>query len=180
MPGTPGTNSKNKAQQGFEPEKCRGQSGDKPGTKRGQIRNLLDSEIFHSFLIKRPPFFLPVSLVLLPPCLVCWWPALGRAAAVPVGPGLLCWRPDPAQAVPVRAAPVLGGLAGPVAAALAWRRVAHIAGNGRDGGSPWRPTPRRAVRCLSGAQAAAVGCAACQPLAKPVRLIQLRRNKTNP
>ena len=68
--------------------------------------------------------------------------------------------------------PVLGGLAGPVAAALALWRVAHIAGNGRDGGSPWRPTPRRAVRCLSGAQAAAVGCAACQPLAKPVRLIQ--------
>ena len=68
--------------------------------------------------------------------------------------------------------PVLGGLAGPVAAALALWRVAHIAGNGRDGGSPWRPTPRRAVRCLSGAQAAAVGCAACQHLAKPVRLIQ--------
>src|SRR5574344_82072 len=56
--------------------------------------------------------------------------------------------------------PLLGGLAGPVAAALALWRVAHIAGNGRDGGSPWRPTPRRAVRCLFAAQAAAVGCAA--------------------
>ena len=65
----------------------RGQSGDKAGTKRGQIRNLLDSEIFHSFLIKRPPFFF-----LLRWCfwLLAWcagassWPC---CVVLPVGPG---------------------------------------------------------------------------------------------
>ena len=88
-----------------------------------------------------------------------WWPALSSSMRCPTLVARAVRNPRLPGCCPCLPRPVLGGLAGPVAAALAWRRAAHIVGNGRDGGSPWRPTPRRAVRCLSGAQAAAVGCA---------------------
>jgi len=48
--GTAGTNCRTQHPCGFATDRHRGQSGDIAGTKRGQIENLLNSEIFHTYI----------------------------------------------------------------------------------------------------------------------------------